>query len=151
MKVSITNTTSQPKLIPLHTGKNILAHRTIEMDVTKNEVMLLHKMECFCIEEIEQLVEPATRGILRFEDLPGIVEEEPELPEYSNVRIEEIEYKLDAVMSLLREINFKLDTWEGPAVKKFTASEMLNMEINPQESRRALFQKIVDQNKELHL
>ena len=172
MQVYITNITSQPKTIPLPNGKTILAKRSIEMAVSEEELILLQRLQGFSVQ-LRNTVDPTdqkARGTL-FGEKPSytpkvsvghlktkVKELEEKLLSREGhdlfkgvileTRLSVIESKLNYLLDSIEEIHGQLAS--GVVIPQgSTTSGLLNMEPNPQESRRALFERVVKDNKEI--
>lgn len=173
MQVFVTNVTSQPKMIPLPSGKNLLPRRSIEMAVSEEELVLLQRTQGFSVQ-LRSTVDPTnqlSRGTL-FGEKPSYTPkvsvghlknkvEELEAKLHSGeghdlfkgvvleTRLSIIESKLNYLLDSMEEIRGQLASGSFVTQTGPTASELLNMEPNPQESRRALFERVVKDNKEI--
>lgn len=174
MQVYITNLTSQPKIIPVSPGTKIPARRSIELEVTQEELILFQRTAGFSVQ-LKSSTDPTNQivqGVI-FGEKPSYTPkisvghlkakvEELETQVLSaqghrqlggvvlETRLSIIESKLNYALDALKDIHGKLasGTVVQPRQGGPSASEMLNMP-DPQESRRSLFEKIVKQNQEI--
>lgn len=143
MRICITNETSKPKMIPLPSGKVIKPKKGIEIDVSEDDYILLQKTSDFSVRRGEQHQKLFIKSqiendkTLRAQKKKSTTEQE--LPE---TRLIILENKIDALVDMITDIHR-----QGFISQK--SNSFSNKKPSPSESRRFLFEKIVEQNKQM--
>jgi len=160
MLILLTNTSSRTKVLPT-TGKLISPKDALKLEVTEEEFDLLQKTADLKIKVIstgestprtifgEKLtIDKLNKKLERLEE--SLAEIFSRLAELETRTAHTLYKNLDSSLGLKileQKVNYLLDLAEE--IPRTSVSEMLNVEATPQESKRALFEKVVEQNQEI--